>query len=162
MQCQNPDTNKTLREASIIINQATGNILQATAKAAIQQCYFTHSYSDKDQLPKLHVFTDASTKAYGAVVYIQQGNETTIVIAKARVAPLKQLTLPKLELMEALVVTRLAKFVVKSFYSHFDGIFIQFWSDSQIVLHWLHSQKKLKQFISNRIKEINQTMPNAK
>ena len=39
---------------------------------------------------------------------------------------------------------------------------IQLWSDSQIVLHWLHSQKKLKQFISNRIKEINQTMPNAK
>ena len=56
------------------------------------------------------------------MVYIHQGNETTFVIAKARVAPLKQLTLPKLELMAALVATRLAKLVVKSFYSHFDGM----------------------------------------
>ena len=73
------------------------------------------------------------------MVYIQQGNETTFLIAKTRVAPLKQLTLPRLELMAVLVATRLAKFVVNSFNEHFDGISIQFWSDSQIVLHWLHS-----------------------
>ena len=73
-------------------------------------------------------------------------------------ATLKQLTLPKLELMAALVATRLAKFVVKSFYGNVHKVLV----DSQIVLHWLHSQKKLKQFISNRIKKINQTIPNAK
>ena len=159
---KNMDWDENLDEATTNKWNEIADDLQATAKATIQRCYFTHSYSDKDRLPQLHVFADASTKAYGAVVYIQQGNETTFVIAKARVAPLKQLTLPKLELMAALVATRLAKFVVKSFYGHFDGMSIQFWSDSQIVLHWLHSQKKLKQFISNRIKEINQTMPNAK
>ena len=136
--------------------------LQAAAKTTIRRCYFTHIYNGKGQLPQLYVLADASTKAYGAVVYIQQGSETAFVIAKTRVAPLKQLTLPRLELMAALVATRLAKFVVKSFNEHFDGISIQFWSDSEIVLYWLHSQKKLKQFISNRIREINQTIPNAK
>ena len=55
----------------------------------------------------LHSFADASLKAYGAVVFLTQGNEVSFIIAKSRVAPLKQLTLPRLELMAALVATRL-------------------------------------------------------
>ena len=60
----------------------------------------------------LHCFADASLKAYGAVVFLIQGNEVSFVMAKSHVAPLKQLTLPRLELMAALVTTRLAWFVM--------------------------------------------------
>ena len=133
--------------------------LQKAVKTTIPRCYFDHNRNDNDHLPQLHVFADASTKAYGAVVYIQQGNHTSFVIAKTRVAPIKQLTLPTLELIAALVATRLAKFVITSFNGHFDGMLVNLWSDSQIVLHWLHSQKKLKQFISHRVQEITQTFP---
>lgn len=35
------------------------------------------------------------------------------------------------------------------------------WSDSQIVIHWLHSQKCLQQFISNRVQEINNVFPSV-
>ena len=97
----------------------------------------------------------------GAIVYIQQGNETSFVMAKTRVAPLKQLTLLKLELMAAVVATRLAKFVTASFSGHYDSMLVHLWSDSQIVLHWIHSQKKLKQFILHRVQEINLTFPTA-
>ncbi|XP_065904068.1 uncharacterized protein [Dysidea avara] len=54
----------------------------------------------------LHVFADASQKAYRAVVYIQCGNHSSLVISKSRVAPLKQHSLPRLELMAADRLTR--------------------------------------------------------
>ena len=133
--------------------------LQMAVKITIPRCYFDHNRKDNNHLPQLHVFADASTKAYGAVVYIRQGNHTSFVIAKTRVAPIKQLTLPKLELLAALVATRLAKFVITSFNGHHDGMLVYLWSDSQIVLHWLHSQKKLKQFISHCVLEITQAFP---
>ena len=55
----------------------------------------------------LHVFVDASTKAYGAVAYLCNGSDSTLVMAKSRVAPLKELTLPQLELMAAVIGARL-------------------------------------------------------
>ena len=135
------------------------NDIQEAVKVTISRRYFHH---DNDtNTPQLHTFADASTKAYGAIVYIQQGNETSFVIAKTRVAPLKQLTLPKLQLMAAVVATRLAKFVTASFSGHYDSMLVHLWSDSQIVLHWIHSQKKLKQFILHHVQEINQTFPTA-
>ena len=63
---------------------------------------------------QLHVFADASTKAYGAVVFLTCSDQTTFVMAKGRVAPLKPVTLPKLELMAAVIAAKLAKFVLDS------------------------------------------------
>ena len=62
---------------------------------------------------ELHVFTDASISAYGAIVYLlwptQDIPEVRLVSAKARVAPLHQSMIPRLELMAALIASRLAK-----------------------------------------------------
>ena len=44
-----------------------------------------------------HIFVDANTKAYGAVAYISQDVEPSHIMSKIRVAPIKALTLPKLE-----------------------------------------------------------------
>ncbi|XP_071138753.1 uncharacterized protein [Mytilus edulis] len=103
-------------------------------------------------LPTLHVFTDASTHAYGACAYIMYDRKPTIVMAKNRVAPIKTITLPKLELMGAVIGARLADHICKNFPETFSEI--QFWSDSQIVLSWLASVKPQRQFIKNRIEEI--------
>ena len=76
--------------------------------------------SDQDyNIQELRTFADASLNAYGVVVYILQGNQILFVVAKTRVAPLRKLTLPKLELMAALVATRLTKFVANSL----DGLY---------------------------------------
>ncbi|XP_065914598.1 uncharacterized protein [Dysidea avara] len=102
----------------------------------------------------LHVFADASQKAYRAVIYIQCGNHSSLVISKCRVAPLKQHSLPRLELMAAGVAARLGSFVVDSLNLRANTYY---WSDSQIVLCWLQSKKKLKPFIEHRVKEIQAT-----
>ena len=55
----------------------------------------------------LHTFSDASLKAYGAIVYLCSQSQTAFVMAKSRVAPLKTQTLPQLKLMAVLVAARL-------------------------------------------------------
>ena len=59
----------------------------------------------------LHVFADASTKAYGAVAYLQSAGQVDFVMAKSRVSPLKTTTLPRLELRAAVTAAQLAEFI---------------------------------------------------
>jgi len=84
--------------------------IQETNKITLPRCYFSESESPTSTT-YLHVFADSSPKAYGAVAYVSHGHQSSLVMAKSRVAPLKELTLPQLELMAALIGTRLANFV---------------------------------------------------
>ena len=65
-------------------------------------------------------------------------------MAKHRVAPIKTLTLSQLELMAALIGARLASFVKNAINSGYEALEVHLSSNSQIVLHWLNSRKKLK------------------
>ena len=115
--------------------------------------------SSPTKLVNLHVFADASMKAYGAVAYLQQDGEVAFVMAKSRVAPLKNLTLPRLEVKAAVVAAQLATSVVAALLTHLARIRVQLWSDSQIVLHWIFSNKPLKQFVANRVQVIHDLFP---
>ncbi|CAG2215236.1 unnamed protein product [Mytilus edulis] len=103
-----------------------------------------------DEPKQLHVFVDASQRAYGSAVYITNGHQSTLVFAKSRVAPIKTLTLPQLELMAAVIGARIAAHVKSALSINK----VTYWSDSQIVLHWLTTTKHLKKFLHNRITEI--------
>ena len=87
---------------------------------------------DWTQSTQLFVFADASLQAYGAVAFISDNNRVSFVMAKSRVAPLKQLSLPKLELMAALITARLSKFIREAL--HVMTLTLHLWTDSQIVL----------------------------
>ena len=82
-------------------------------------------------------------------------------MARICVAPLKKLTLPQLELMAALTGTRLADFIQNALKPRYSILPTRLWTDSQIVLHWLHSSKQLKQFIANRVQEIKKLFPST-
>ena len=107
----------------------------------------------------IHAFSDASIKAYGAVVYLCSHTDTTFVIAKSRVTPLKSQTLPRLELMAALTAARLVKFVIDSL--ELTSRPIHVWVDSQIALYWIYSSKKLPEFVAHRVSEINHLLPSV-
>ncbi|XP_065889715.1 uncharacterized protein [Dysidea avara] len=97
-------------------------------------------------------------KAYGAVAYLQSANQVDFVLAKSRVSPPKDTTLPRLELRAAVTAAYLAKFIVSTLSVHVN---IRLWSDSQIVLHWIFSSKQLKPFVANRVKEICSLFPTS-
>ncbi|KRX98369.1 hypothetical protein T4E_7728, partial [Trichinella pseudospiralis] len=80
---------------------------------------------------ELHAFGDASETAYGAGVYLVMTKEghssiSNLVMAKSRVAPLKKMTLPRLELMAA----KLGVFVKDSLKMRIDRVTC--WTDSKI------------------------------
>jgi len=63
--------------------------------------------SRKSTNATLHVLADISLKAYGAVAYIEQNNHyASFMISKFGAAPPKQITLPKLKLMAAVLAAR--------------------------------------------------------
>jgi hypothetical protein len=108
--------------------------------ASLPRQYFLEPIKPQENV-ELHIFSDASTVAYGAVALIRHDNHISFVMAKNRVAPLKKLTLPQLELMAALIGAHLAHFIQQSLGKRFHNLRVTLWTDSQIVLYWLHSRK---------------------
>ena len=76
----------------------------------------------------------------------------SFVIGKARVAPMKLLTVPKLELQAALPAARLCGDIHQALTRPTDNTFL--WSDSTTVLQWLQSTAKQPIFIANTVCEI--------
>ena len=101
----------------------------------------------------VYIFCDASMQAYSAVVYLRNGDDV-YVMCKARVAPIKKpQSIPRLELMFAILAVRLAKLLKKS--PHFMKLKFVFGSDSKIVLFWINKEPGiLKKFESNRVREL--------
>ncbi|XP_076660183.1 uncharacterized protein LOC143363496 [Halictus rubicundus] len=108
----------------------------------------------------LHVFCDASLKAYAAVAYLRFEIENApahiaLIMAKTRVAPLKPLSIPRLELQAALLASRLASTVQKEL--EIDIGRRVFWSDSSTVIRWIKSEPRTRQiFVAHRLGEIGE------
>lgn len=108
---------------------------------------------------QLHGFCDASSTGYGACIYIRSSNNqktvAKLLCAKSRVAPLKTVTIPRLELCGALTLAQLFREVKGTLNINFNKII--FWCDSTIVLHWLNTAPHLlKTYVSNRVASIRQ------
>ena len=113
---------------------------------------------DATALPILCIFSDASNEAFGACAYVRwrtESNEyvTRLIATKSRVAPLKPLTILRLELQAAVMATRLSQSIAEESRMQFEKA-VSF-SDSNIVLSWIRSQvRKFKPFVSARVAEI--------
>ncbi|XP_017476429.1 PREDICTED: uncharacterized protein LOC108366518 [Rhagoletis zephyria] len=130
---------------------------------SVPRCY-SPDLRREDCKVQLHTFVDASENALAAVSYfrIEYNSKftTCLVAAKTKVAPLRPLSIPRLELQAALIGARLANMVVNSHKMHFEKRFI--WSDSKTVLHWLQGDpRRYQQYVMFRIAEIQETtIPN--
>ncbi|UYV70944.1 hypothetical protein LAZ67_8001195 [Cordylochernes scorpioides] len=119
--------------------------------------YLNSSSSEIEEL-QLHGFCDASLNAYSAVFYLKtrfknQKIKINLITSKTKVAPLKTITIPRLELSAALLLAQMNQVILESFPFQPDKTFL--WTDSQICIDWIRSDaSRWKAFVSNRVSSI--------
>ncbi len=131
--------------------------LQALPLLRIPRCLFNISHgTPKDR--QYHVFCDASAAGYAAVAY-HVGNsppnhrEARLVLAKGRVAPLRQISIPRLELLAAELALDVGGALSDALAVPLTSI--HFWSDSTNVLCWVRNDSRvLTSFVGTRVAKI--------
>ncbi|XP_059223145.1 uncharacterized protein LOC131996956 [Stomoxys calcitrans] len=106
---------------------------------------------------QFHGFCDASEKAYAAVLYVRiEVNDsiaTNLVLSKTRVAPIKTLSIPRLELCGAALLADMIDGIIPQL--NVDSYSIYCWTDSTIVLSWLSKPPCYwATFVANRVSKI--------
>jgi len=120
---------------------------------------------NSEQEFEIHGFCDASQRAISATVYLrssQQGEKitTSLICSKTKVAPLKKLTIPRLELSGAVLLTNLVSRVSQILKRNNVPIFL--WTDSAVVHTWINNHpSRWKEFVRNRACYIHETLPHA-
>ncbi|XP_070170934.1 uncharacterized protein [Polyergus mexicanus] len=130
--------------------------LDSLKELSINRQVLSPDYTDV----QFHGFCDASNVGYGACLYIRSNNRNNdvhchLLCAKSRVAPLKSVTIPRLELCGALLLAKLYREVHRAFRLSPNKTVL--WSDSTIVLHWIKtSPHLLKTYVSHRVAQIQE------
>ena len=112
-----------------------------------------------DGYAELHVFSDASQHAFGACAFLRcitpSGQITVrLIMAKSHVAPIKQMTIPRLELQAACTAAKLAASIKRGM--DLSMVPMYFWTDSRIVLGYItNSKRRFRSFVSNRVSTIH-------
>ena len=108
---------------------------------------------------ELHVFCDASTTGYSAVCYIRSRYANDVIacvfcMGKSRVAPLKAVSVPRLELTAATLAVKLCAFVCNELDYEFSKVVM--WTDATIALRYINNtNKRFKTFVANRLRVIH-------
>ena len=132
--------------------------LEKVGEMRVNRYYFPEE-ERKVKSVTLHGFGDASRGAYCAVVYLcietEDGYRTSLVASKIRVTPSSPMSIPRLELLAALILARLISSVQEALDKLFNIKEVFCWTDSITVFYWIQSNKEFKQFVQNRIEEIH-------
>lgn len=134
--------------------------LQNLSNVKIKRCYIPERFTDVKKY-ELHHFSDASVIGYGECSYLRAVSASgevhcSLVMGKARVAPSKVTTIPRLELSAAVVAARTSVMLRKEL--EIDGLQEYFWTDSKVVLGYLNNDaKRFHVFVANRIQRIKST-----
>lgn len=123
-------------------------------------------FTEEKQHVSLHGFCDASAQMYAAACYLRTVHtdktvQVQLITAKTRVAPLKSLTIPRLELCSALLLANLLNTTNQEL--GIPNLEICAWTDSAVTLAWISTPPyKLKTFVSSRVFQIQEKMPAEK
>ncbi|GFV28333.1 integrase catalytic domain-containing protein [Trichonephila clavipes] len=104
-----------------------------------------------DIFTELHVFVDASKGSYTGCVFarsiVDSRVSVILVRAKSRLAPLKLLSIPRLELMACCVGARLVNSILKAL--NMPDLKVTLWSDSTTALWWIKEYGNWSVFVAN-------------
>ena len=123
----------------------------------IPRCFKPPDFSNV-QNHELHHFSDASSQGYGAVSYLRQIDvngkvHCSLIMAKSRLAPLKAMMIPRMELSAAVLATRLDQMIRRELDLSVDSS--TFWTDSTYVLQYIENKdKRFQIFVANRVSAI--------
>lgn len=135
--------------------------LPILSKRPIPRCYSPKEV--RIVSTQLHGFSDASENAYAGVVYLRLvdsvgGIHTSLVISKTRVSPIKRLSIPRLELCGAEVLSRLLRHAKEVLHIPMSDVYA--WTDSMIVLSWLTGNpRRFKTYVGNRVSSVVDQIP---
>ena len=107
----------------------------------------------------VHGFCDSSEQAYCATVYVctaaSDGYASRLVSSKTKVAPIKEHSIPRLELLSCLLLVELMQSFCTAVSSIVDIEDKYFWSDSEVALSWIRGENKMrKPWVQNRVTKI--------
>ncbi len=106
---------------------------------------------------QIHSFSDASSTGYGQVSYIRQVNDKgdihcAFLMGKSRLAPLKSITIPRLELTAALVSAKIGTMLNDELELPDEGTY---WTDSTTVIKYINNdQARFHTYVANRVQAI--------
>ena len=135
------------------------NTLENIGKISIPR-NVNQDYNDPIELIELHGFSDANLQNYGASIYIRSifkgGNVSVNLIAsKSKLAPMKQNTIPRLELLVNILLSRLTNSVKNALSKYILISNCYLWTESQVTFSWIKVDGKIfKPFVENRVCEI--------
>ena len=126
----------------------------------LPRCYFTAGTTTSVQL---HGFSDASEAAFAAAVYLRSTYEDgsitcRLVVAKTRVAPLHTVSMPRLELCGAEMLTELLAVIGNTLQIQTSEFYA--WCDNTTALAWLRGcPSNYKTFVANRVASAARSVP---
>ncbi|XP_066499342.1 uncharacterized protein [Hoplias malabaricus] len=128
-------------------------------KIQIPRCYSPENFG-KILRTELHHFSDASSRGYGQCTYIRLVSEDsvhcTLIMGKARVAPTKVVTIPRLELTAAVISAAVSSMLKEELELRIDEE--HFWTDSRVVLGYVSNEaRRFHVFVANRVQRIRET-----
>jgi hypothetical protein len=133
--------------------------LEDLSSFSISRCVKPKGFGELERC-ELHHFSDASETGYGIATYFRLVNTSgeihcSLVTGKSRVTPLKQVTIPRLELTAATVAVRTDRMLRRELELPITESY--FWVDSMSVLRYVHNKKsRFHTFVANRLVVIHE------
>ncbi|KAK4468963.1 hypothetical protein MN116_000099 [Schistosoma mekongi] len=148
-----------LCESDVVVWKEWIDFMRRLGSVTVNRSLKREGFDDEAKM-ELHVFSDASESGYGTVAYARIVSQKrapycVLLFSKSRVAPIKHVTIPRLELAAALLSVRISELLKGSL----PGLFCQtyFWTDSMIVLYYIKNcERRYVTFVANRLSVIHQ------
>ena len=133
--------------------------LTRLSELSLNRCFKPPAFGPM-KAAQIHNFSDASQDGYGVVSYLLMTNEqdekhASFLMGKSRVAPLKQITIPRMELTAAMVAVKIDRKLREEL--EVPLIESVFWTDSTTVLKYIENDAlRFKTFVANRVSFIRE------